>query len=113
MWLQQGQPRGGQHKCYSDYKSTKRIDRRLILNRIDKYKSSCFDHINQAADSNYKLFWKLFKKQEGSSFEACNALAVGGQCYYDSHVVNGFIKHLLGVFGSHLLEDEVSPDHEQ
>ena len=60
VWLQQGRPRGGQHKCYSDYKSAKRIFRRLQRNCIDKYESLMFDQINQAADSDYKLFWKLF-----------------------------------------------------
>jgi len=46
VWIQQGRPRGGQHKCYSDYKSAKRIFRRLQRNCIDKYEKLIFDQIN-------------------------------------------------------------------
>jgi len=44
-----------------------------------KYESLIFDQINQAADLGYKLFWKMLRRQGGSSFEACSAFVVDGR----------------------------------
>jgi len=72
VWLQLGRPRGSGHKFYVDYKSAKRMFRRLQTQCIDKYENSIFDKLNQASHTDYGLFWKLLRSQGGSSFEVCN-----------------------------------------
>jgi len=59
IWLQQGRPRGGQHQSYLSYKSAKRLFQRLQRQCIQKYENSVFDQLNRAADTDYRLFWKL------------------------------------------------------
>ena len=113
VWLQLGRPRGIGHKSYVDYKSAKRMFRRLQRQCIDKYENTIFDKLNQAAHTDYRLFWKLLRSQGGSSFEVCNFLKVDGQSYSDSEVIVGFFKHFFGVFGSSQPEDDMSPAYEK
>jgi len=83
-----------------DYKSAKRIFRRLQRQCIDKYENLIFDKLNQAAHTDYRLFWKLLRSQGDSSFEVCNFLKADGQSYSDSGVIDEFFKHFFGVSGS-------------
>ena len=113
VWLRSGRPRGGQHQSYSDYKLAKKSFRRLQRQCIAKYENSIFDQLNKAADTDFKLFWKLLRRQGGSRSEICNCLVVNGHSYSDSNVVEGFFHHFSSVFSSNLPEDELSPDLER
>ena len=112
-WLQTGRPRGCDDQSYVEYKSAKSSFRRLQRQCIENHENNVFDQLNKAADTDYRLFWKLLRKHGGSNFEICNTLVVQGSSFYDSDVVNGFYKHFHGVFGSHMPEDELAPNLEQ
>jgi len=111
--LRSGRPRGGQHQSYTDYKLVSKSFRRLQRQRIAKYENTIFDQLNKAADTDFKLFWKLLRRQGGSRSEMCNCLVVNGHSHSDSNVVKGFFHHFSSVFGSKLPEDKLSPDLER
>ena len=64
LWLQQGRPRGMHHKSYHDYKRAKNNFRAVQRLAYEKYIEDTYNDINNAAECDIRLFWKIIKRQK-------------------------------------------------
>ncbi|VDI49007.1 Hypothetical predicted protein [Mytilus galloprovincialis] len=63
-WMQDGRPRGMQHESYFNYKRAKRDFRNIQKLANEQYIEETYDDINNAAECDIRLFWKLIKRQK-------------------------------------------------
>ena len=54
--------------------------------------------LNKAAELDYRMFWKLLRRQSGKQSGNCSKLNVDGLCYSNENVIKGFHKHFSSVF---------------
>ena len=62
-WVADGRPRGMHFESYRDYKRSKSNFRNVQHTAYEKYIQKTYDDINDAAECDIRLFWKLIKKQ--------------------------------------------------
>lgn len=62
IWVTEGRPRGMQHKSYREYKAAKTQFRRAQQTANEQYLQKCYDDLNEAAECDIRLFWKLSKQ---------------------------------------------------
>ena len=63
IWLTEGRPRGMHHESYREYKRAKRAFRNALDLAHDKYIQDTFRDIDEAAECDLRLFWKLIHRQ--------------------------------------------------
>ena len=102
QWIDEGRPRGNEFEAYTRYKDAKRLFRLTQRQHRTAYENSVFDDLNKAAELDYRMFWKLLRRQSGKQSGNCSKLNVDGLCYSNENVIKGFHKHFSSVF---------SPDH--
>ncbi|CAG2256195.1 unnamed protein product [Mytilus edulis] len=65
-WLADGRPRGMSHESYKRYKKANRISN--VQNAAyEQYIQKCYNDINEAAECDIWLFWKLVKRCKPST----------------------------------------------
>ena len=64
IWLSEGRPRGMHHESYREYKRAKRAFRNALDLAHDKYMQDSFRDIDEAAECDLRLFWKLIHRQK-------------------------------------------------
>ena len=67
IWVDDGRPRGMQFESYKAYKRAKSEFRRIQQAANEQYVQNCYDDINNAAECDVRLFWKLVKRFKPSS----------------------------------------------
>ena len=63
VWLAEGRPRGMQHLSYREYKRAKRQFRNALNVEHDKYMAATYKDIDDAAECDIRLFWRLTKRK--------------------------------------------------
>ena len=63
IWVNEGRPRGMVHESYRDYKRAKRNFRNALTLEHERYMRDVYRDIDEAADCDIRLFWKLTKRQ--------------------------------------------------
>ena len=63
-WVADGRPRGMHFESYREYKRAKPKLRNVQHTACEKYIQKTYDDINEAAECDIRLFWKLIKKQK-------------------------------------------------
>lgn len=62
IWVDSGRPRGMQYVTYREYKHAKYNFRRVQQHANEQYLKKCYDDLNEAAECDLRLFWKLIKR---------------------------------------------------
>lgn len=62
-WLAEGRPRGKNNAPYRAYKEAKRIFRAAQRKASDEYLNKTYRDLDEAADLDIRLFWKLIKNK--------------------------------------------------
>lgn len=63
-WLAEGRPRGMIFESYRNYKRAKRHFRVALDNEFNNYMRSVYHDLDNAAECDIRLFWKLVKRQK-------------------------------------------------
>ncbi|CAG2243072.1 unnamed protein product [Mytilus edulis] len=74
VWMQEGRPRGMQHESYFNYKRAKRDFRNIQKLANEQYIEETYDDINNAAECDIRLFWKLIKRQKPKHSKVCQQI---------------------------------------
>ncbi|CAG2249401.1 unnamed protein product [Mytilus edulis] len=74
VWMQEGRPRGMQHESYFNYKRVKRDFRNIQKLANEQYIEETYDDINNAAECDIRLFWKLIKRQKPKHSKVCQQI---------------------------------------
>ncbi|CAG2214780.1 unnamed protein product [Mytilus edulis] len=74
VWMQDGRPRGMQHESYFNYKRAKRDFRNIQQLANEQYIEETYDDINNAAECDIRLFWKLIKRQKPKHSKVCQQI---------------------------------------
>ena len=73
IWVQENKPRGWSFKSYSDYKKAKKNFRIVQEQAIKQYEDNIYRDIDEAAELDIRLFWKLInnhtKRKNNNCFE--------------------------------------------
>ena len=98
-WLSFGRPRDENNQYYRAYKDAKAAFRRLQRYESDKYMQQTFEELDKAAELDYRLFWKLLRRQSGRKSSYVNKIIVN-DVTYNSHeeVIIGFKQYFENVF---------------
>lgn len=98
QWIATGRPRGHHHLSYHQYKISKCNFRRIQRNKQLEHENKMYDELNQAAELDYRLFWKLLSRNKVKSNGVCAQLITDNSTFTGEHVVDGFAKHFTNVF---------------
>lgn len=98
QWISAGRPRGHHHLSYHQYKLAKCNFRRIQRENQLEYENKMHDELNQAAELDYRLFWKLLKRNKVKPNGVCAQLVTDNSTFTGEHVVDGFAKHFTNVF---------------
>ncbi|MES9879357.1 MAG: reverse transcriptase family protein [Sedimenticola sp.] len=99
IWIDNGRPRGRQYESYSNYKDQKSVFRNLQRLESERYQQKVHSDLDEAADIDYKLFWRLLNEQKPKKRTACNEITVDGNRYYPAEkVADGFSKYFSKIF---------------
>lgn len=98
QWITEGRHRGHQFRSYHAYKVAKASFRQIQRAKAKKYISAAIDEINQAAETDYRLFWKLLRKRKTMPNQSCTELHVKDVKYTENDIVSGFKTHFDDVF---------------
>ncbi|CAC5401107.1 unnamed protein product [Mytilus coruscus] len=74
VWMQDGRPRGMQHESYFNYKRAKRDFRNIQKLANERYIEETYDDINNAAECDIRLFWKLIKRHKPKHSKVCQQI---------------------------------------
>ena len=97
-WLAAGKPRGGQHQSYANYKSAKNAFRKIQRLESNKYIDKVFSDLDEAAELDYRLFWRLLRNFKNKPNQSCIKLNFDGKEYRSPHdVANGFSKYFESI----------------
>lgn len=76
MWVLQRRPRGMQFQYFREYKHAKHAFRKALNTEHDKYLQSVYREIDEPAELDLRLFWRLVKQRRPRSSriypEICN-----------------------------------------
>ena len=67
LWMADGRPRGMHHPSYREYKRAKRHFRNVLDSEHDKYMRETYRDIDEAAECDIRLFWRLTKRKKPRS----------------------------------------------
>lgn len=98
QWIAEGRPRGGGFSSYRAYKCAKSEFRKTQRLESEKYLSNSIEELNEAAETDYRLFWKLLRKRNNRDNFRCSELHVGDLDFTDDNVVEGFKTHYESIF---------------
>lgn len=65
LWIQDGKPRGMQHTSYADYKRAKSTFRKVQQAAIFEFENKQLNEIDNSADHDIRLFWRLINSKKG------------------------------------------------
>ena len=66
-WIREGRPRGMEYASYREYKRAKRAFRNVHDTEYDNFLQSVYREIDEAAELDLRLFWKLVKRRRPRS----------------------------------------------
>ena len=98
VWISEGRPRGFQHESYRAYKVAKSIFRAKQRLASNMYLNKVYDDLNESAETDFRLFWKLLKRFKRQNNETCQMLKVNSTIFEGNRVVEGFAEHFEQVF---------------
>ena len=67
IWMAEGRPRGMRHPSYREYKRAKRCFRNALDAEHEKYMRETYRDIDEAAECDIRLFWRLTKRKKPRS----------------------------------------------
>ena len=57
-----------------------------------------YEELDNAAETDYRLFWRLLRKKSAKSIFICKTLEFDNKKYVDNEVVNGFKQYFSKIF---------------
>ena len=111
-WLAAGKPRGGQHQSYANYKSAKNAFRKIQRLESNKYIDKVFSDLDEAAELDCRLFWRLLRNFKNKPYQSCIKLNFDGKEYRSPHdVANGFSKYFESILSDlSIINDNTGDD---
>ena len=112
-WLAAGKPRGAQHQSYANYKRAKCAFRKIQRQESNKYLDKVFLDLDEAAELDYRLFWRLLRNLQNKPNQSCIELKFDGEEYKSpQEVANGFSKYFECILSDmSILNETVDDDH--
>ena len=112
-WLAAGKPRGAQHQSYANYKRAKCAFRKIQRQESNKYLDKVFLDLDEAAELDYRLFWRLLRNLQNKPNKSCIKLKFDGEEYKSpQEVANGFSKYFECILSDmSILNETVDDDH--
>ncbi|CAC5405418.1 unnamed protein product [Mytilus coruscus] len=93
-WLADGRPRGMSHESYKHYKKAKYEFRNVQHAAYEQYIQKCYDDINEAAECDIRLFWKLIKRYKPSTSRIYPEIIHNGDtCNNPESIANAFMDY--------------------
>ncbi|XP_033758847.1 uncharacterized protein LOC117341115 [Pecten maximus] len=77
-WMNKGRPCGMEHDSYKEYKAAKRAFRNFHDTAQNEYLDVIHRELDEAAEIDQKLFWRIVRKRTNKPATACNELAFRG-----------------------------------
>ncbi|CAC5372011.1 unnamed protein product [Mytilus coruscus] len=74
MWMHDGRPRGMQHESYFNSKRAKPDFTNIQKLANEQFIEETYDDINNAAECDIRLFWKLIKRQKPKHSKVCQQI---------------------------------------
>ena len=74
IWVSEGKPRGMVYEAYKNYKTAKSEFRSIQQKAIYDHENNTFAELNNAAEHDIRLFWRLFKGTKGKKSNVCYKL---------------------------------------
>ena len=74
IWVNEGKPRGMVFEAYKNYKTAKSEFRSTQQKAIYDHENNTFAELNNAAEHDIRLFWRLFKETKGKKSNICYKL---------------------------------------
>ena len=71
IWIKENKPRGWSCKSYSDYKTAKKKFRIVQEQAIKEYEDAIYRDIDEAAELDVRLFWKLMNSHKNKNNNNC------------------------------------------
>ena len=112
-WFAAGNPRGAQHQSYANYKRAKCAFRKIQRQESNKYLDKVFADIDEAAELDYRLFWRLLRNLQNKPNHSCIKLKFDGEEHKSpQEVANGFSKYFECILSDmSILNETVDDDH--
>ncbi|KAK3108810.1 hypothetical protein FSP39_016208 [Pinctada imbricata] len=100
VWLSQGRPRGMHNTSYREYKRAKRDFRNALDIAHENYMTEVLRDINESAECDLRLFWRLIRKQKPRSCRHYPEIVdVNGNTHNDpDSVANAFADHFEQIY---------------
>ncbi|CAG2248802.1 unnamed protein product [Mytilus edulis] len=97
-WLADGRPRGMSHESYKHYKKAKYEFRNVQNAAYEQYIQKCYDDINEAAECDIRLFWKLVKRCKPSTSRIYPEIIHNGDtCNDPESIANAFMDYFSNI----------------
>lgn len=97
IWIQNGQPRGREHQCFSNYKNAKQEFRKAQRRAIYEEDTTCQKHLEEQYDVDRSRFFKNISCMRKKNTAAKNILEIDGNCVDDED-------ELLSIWKNHYEE---------
>lgn len=89
------------HKSYKKYKRDKREFHNELQTAHNDFITMFFKDIDEAAECDVRLFWKLIKRQRPRSSRVCPEIEIGTVTFSDpGDIANAFAQHFENVYNS-------------
>lgn len=99
IWINEGRPRGRQSTSYVNYKYQKNVFRNIQRAESQTYQRKIHDDLDAAADTDYKLFWRLLHQRKPRKRCVCNEIIVNNERFHPAdNVADGFSKYFADIF---------------
>ncbi|CAG2209672.1 unnamed protein product [Mytilus edulis] len=97
-WLAEGRPRGMSHESYKRFKKAKYEFRNVQNAAYEQYIQKCYDDINEAAECDIRLFWKLVKRCKPSTSRIYPEIIHNGDtCNDPESIANAFMDYFSNI----------------
>ena len=98
-WVIAGKPRGNEYPLYREYKHAKRTFRNVQLKASEEYLNTTYRDIDQAAECDIRLFWKLINARKSKPRTKCSGLTLDNVKYETSaSISSAFSKYFEKLF---------------
>ena len=109
-WLTAGRPRDKANETYQSYKLAKRNFRAAQRKANDNYLNQTYRDLDEAADLDIRLFWRLVRRQTRKPNSSCQQLIFNGRTHYDEiSIANGFAEFYKCIYAESTC-DEYDPE---
>ena len=81
IWILEGKSRGHSFQSYNEYKIAKNNFRRLQRHESSKYIDQTNEELEQAAEIDYRLFWRLLRGRKPKQKHTCTEIRFENKTY--------------------------------